>query len=87
MVRGLIDGFRAILEVGTNFVPAFFNIQGLFQIALMLYTKFGPVDLRVDGLILAQGVPPEDFPDRYWVAQFPTATPSGRNFVPKLVQL
>jgi hypothetical protein len=44
------------------------------------------LDLRVEGLILAAGVPPEDLPGRYLVAQFSTATPSGRNFVPKLVQ-
>jgi hypothetical protein len=37
-------------------------------------------DLWVEGLILAAGVPPEDLPGRYWVAQFPTATPSGRKF-------
>jgi hypothetical protein len=43
-------------------------------------------DLRVEGLIPAEGVPPEDLPGRYWVAQFSTTTPSGRNFVPKFVQ-
>jgi hypothetical protein len=44
------------------------------------------LDLRVEGLIPEAGVPPEDLSGRYWVAQFSTATPSGRNFVPKLVQ-
>jgi hypothetical protein len=46
--------------------------------------KGSAFDLQVEGLLRSQGVPPEDLPDRYWVAQFTTATPSGRISVPEM---
>jgi hypothetical protein len=63
-------------------LEVFFEFKKFFD----TYPQIWVLDLWVDGLILAAGVPPEDLPGRYWVAQFATATPSGSSFVPKLVQ-